>query len=242
MSNEDRETETDDAAAVPPVIAVDGPAASGKGTLARRLAEEYGFAYLDTGKLYRAVGLKVVRTGGDPEDEEAAEAAARALDPRELDDAALSGDEAATAASKVAAIEAVRAALMDFQRNFAATPPEGKKGAVLDGRDIGTVICPEAPAKLFVTADVEVRADRRHKELLNRGETSIYPRVLEELKARDERDSNRATAPLRPAEDAFVLDTTDLDAEQAYAEALRLIGEPVRAAQVAWEEAEDGLF
>ncbi|MEQ8440866.1 MAG: (d)CMP kinase [Alphaproteobacteria bacterium] len=212
------------------VIAVDGPAASGKGTLARRLATQFDFAYLDTGKLYRAVGLKVLRTGGDPEDEDAAEAAARALDVLELDDLDLSGDEAASAASKVAAQGAVRAALLDFQRTFMATPPDGKAGAVLDGRDIGTVICPDATAKLYVTADVEVRADRRHKELLNRGEASIYPRVLDDLKARDERDTNRATAPLKPAEDADVLDTTDLDADAAFAAALRLVEERVRAA------------
>lgn len=212
------------------VIAVDGPAASGKGTLARRLATQFDFAYLDTGKLYRAVGLKVLRTGGDPEDEDAAEAAARALDVLELDDPDLSGDEAASAASKVAAQRAVRAALLDFQRTFMATPPDGKAGAVLDGRDIGTVICPDATAKLYVTADVEVRADRRHKELLNRGEASIYPRVLDDLKARDERDTNRATAPLKPAEDADVLDTTDLDADAAFAAALQLVEERVRAA------------
>lgn len=224
-----------------PVIAVDGPAASGKGTLARRLARQFDFAYLDTGKLYRAVGLSVVRSGGDPEDEEAAEAAARSLDVGALDDPDLAGDDAASAASKVAAIEAVRAALLEFQRNFAATPPDAKGGAVLDGRDIGTVICPDATAKLFVTADVETRAERRHKELLNRGETSIYPRVLEDLKARDERDTNRASAPLKPAEDATVLDTTDLDADEAFAEALRIVGGPVRDAMDAQEEAESGF-
>lgn len=223
------------------VIAVDGPAASGKGTLARRLATHFGFAYLDTGKLYRAVGLKVVRSGGDAEDEEAAEAAARTLDVAELDDPALSGDEAAAAASKVGAIQGVRAALLDLQRNFAATPPEGAKGAVLDGRDIGTVICPDATAKLFVTADVEVRADRRHKELLNRGESSIYPRVLEDLKARDDRDMNRASAPLRPADDAEVLDTSALNVEQAFAEALRIVGTPVTEALDALAEDEDVL-
>jgi len=212
------------------VVAVDGPAASGKGTLARRLATQFDFAYLDTGKLYRAVGLKVLRTGGDPEDEDAAEAAARALDVTELDDPALSGDDAASAASKVAAQDAVRAALLDFQRTFAATPPEGKAGAILDGRDIGTVICPDATAKLYITADVGVRADRRHKELLNRGEASIYPRVLDDLKARDERDMNRATAPLRPADDADVLDTTELDADEAFQAALRLVGERVHDA------------
>lgn len=225
----------------PIVIAVDGPAASGKGTLARKLATQFSFAYLDTGKLYRAVGLKVVRSGGDPEDEDAAEAAARALDVSELDDPDLAGDEAASAASKVAAIPGVRAALLDFQRAFSETPPEGMEGAVLDGRDIGTVIRPDATAKLYVTADVEARADRRHKELLNRGETSIYARVLEELKARDARDMNRETAPLRPADDAVVLDTTELDVDAAFAAALNIVGGPVAEALAAKEEAENGL-
>jgi cytidylate kinase len=229
----------------PIVIAVDGPAASGKGTLARRLATQFSFAYLDTGKLYRAVGLKVLRAGGDPEDEDAAEATARSLDVSELDDPDLAGDEAASAASKVAAIDGVRAALLDFQRSFAATPPdvdgEPAEGAVLDGRDIGTVICPDATAKLFVTADVEVRADRRHKELLNRGEASIYARVLEDLKARDARDMNRETAPLRPADDAVVLDTTELDVDAAFVAALDIVGGPVAEALAAKEEAENGI-
>ncbi|HAJ21453.1 MAG TPA: (d)CMP kinase, partial [Rhodospirillaceae bacterium] len=179
------------------IIAVDGPAASGKGTVARKLATEFDFAYLDTGKLYRAVGLAVLRAGGDPEDEDAAIDAANALDLQTLEDPVLLGDEAASAASKVAAIDGVRSALLAFQRSFAAAPPEGKLGAVLDGRDIGTVICPDALVKLFVTASVDIRAQRRHKELLNRGTPSIYPRVLDELKARDARDMNRATAPLK---------------------------------------------
>lgn len=201
------------------VIAVDGPAASGKGTLARRLAAHFGYDYLDTGKLYRAVGLAVLEAGKDPADPSAAVAAAKTIDPARLDDPALGSDAAAAAASKVAAIGPVRAALKDFQIAFAARLP----GAVLDGRDIGTVICPDAPAKLFVTASVEVRAERRHKELLSRGETSIYARVLQELKERDERDTNRADAPLRPAEDAQVLDTSTLSIEEAFAEALRIV-------------------
>ncbi|MEQ8604887.1 MAG: (d)CMP kinase [Marivibrio sp.] len=213
------------------IIAIDGPAASGKGTLARRLAAHYGFAYLDTGKLYRAVGLRVLRAGGDPEDEEAAEDAARALEPIELDDPALAGDEAAGAASRVAALPAVRAALTAFQRGFAASPPEGAEGAVLDGRDIGTVICPDAPAKLFVTADVEVRADRRHKELLNRGVASIYARVLADLKERDARDADRETAPMRPADDAHILDTSALDPDAAFEAALDLVEPAVQASR-----------
>lgn len=201
------------------VIAVDGPAASGKGTLARKLAAHFGYDYLDTGKLYRAVGLAVLKAGKDPSDAEAALAAARSIDPARLDDPALSGDDAAAAASKVAAIGPVRAALKDFQLAFAGREP----GAVLDGRDIGTVICPGAPAKLFVTASVEVRAERRHKELLSRGEDSIYARVLQELKERDERDTSRADAPLRPADDAQVLDTSAMTIEEAFAEALKIV-------------------
>jgi len=201
------------------VIAVDGPAASGKGTLARKLAAHFGYDYLDTGKLYRAVGLAVLTAGKDPADAEAAVAAAQGIDPARLDDPALAGDAAAAAASKVAAIGPVRAALKDFQIAFASRQP----GAVLDGRDIGTVICPDAPAKLFVTASVEVRAERRHKELLSRREDSIYARVLQELKERDARDTTRADAPLRPADDAQVLDTSAMSIDEAFAEALRIV-------------------
>ena len=201
------------------IIALDGPAASGKGTLARRIARELGYPHLDTGKLYRAVGMAVLRQGGDPTDAAAAEAAARALDTDTLDDPELSGDDAAQAASKVSAIPAVRAALLEMQRAFAARPP----GAVLDGRDIGTVVCPEADVKLYVTASDEIRAKRRHKELLDRGKVSIYARVLQDLKERDARDSARSVAPMKPAEDAMVLDTTALDAEAAYAAAMEYI-------------------
>lgn len=205
------------------IIALDGPAASGKGTLAKRLAQHFGFAHLDTGKLYRAVGLAVLQAGADPEDAAAAERAATALTPSDLDNPALSGDDAAVAASKVAAIPAVRAALLDFQRRFAESPPDGAAGAVIDGRDIGTVVCPEAPAKLFVTAGLEIRAERRHKELLGRGETSIYARVLQDLTERDERDSNRTVSPLLAANDAIVLDTSTLDPDAAFAAALAYV-------------------
>lgn len=201
------------------IIAVDGPAASGKGTLARRIARELGYSHLDTGKLYRAVGVAVLRSGGDPTDPVAAEAAARSLDPTTLDDPELAGDEAAQAASKVSAIPAVRAALLEFQRAFAARPP----GAVLDGRDIGTVVCPNADIKLYVIASDEIRAQRRHKELLDRGKASIYARVLQDLKERDARDRSRSIAPMKAAEDAMVLDTTVLDAEAAYAAAMEYI-------------------
>lgn len=198
------------------IIAIDGPAASGKGTLARRLARYMNLAYLDTGRIYRAVGLAVLRAGSDPADPAAAEAAARNLDPAHLEDPALTGDDAAQAASKVAAIPGVRTALLGFQREFAAHPPGGRAGAVLDGRDIGTVVCPDADIKFFVTASRRVRAQRRHKELLNRGENSIYARVLQDLTERDARDSKRDVAPLTPAKDAIVLDTSDMDADAAF--------------------------
>ncbi|WP_207482107.1 (d)CMP kinase [Arenibaculum pallidiluteum] len=209
------------------VIAIDGPAASGKGTLARRVSDRLGFAHLDTGALYRAVGLLTARRGGDPADPAAAEAAARALDAQQLaelmKDPELRGDWAAQAASQVGAVPGVRAALMDFQRGFAARPPGGGAGAVLDGRDIGTVVCPDAPAKLFVTAAVDVRARRRFNELLARGVPAIYDAVLADMKERDARDSQRAVAPLRPAVDAFLLDTSSLDADAAFEAALSFI-------------------
>jgi cytidylate kinase len=175
---------------------------------------------LDTGKIYRAVGMMVVRGGGDPADESVALKAAKSLEPSTFADPELGGDIAAVAASKVAAIMSVRDLLLQFQRDFAAAPPGGLKGAVLDGRDIGTVVCPEAEIKLYVTASTDIRAERRHKELLECGESSIYARVLQDMKERDERDTNRSVAPLKPAEDAFILDTSDLDAEQAFSAAL----------------------
>lgn len=208
------------------VIAIDGPAASGKGTLSRRIAEHFDYAHLDTGALYRAVGLAVLRAGGDPADADAAAAAACALAPADdiLSDPALRDDAAAEAASKVAVVPDVRAALLEFQRRFAAHPPGGKAGAVLDGRDIGTVVCPTASVKFFVTASVEVRAERRLKELRGRGIPAIPSDVLEDMKARDARDSQRAVAPLRPADDAFVLDTSALSADQAFDAACARIG------------------
>ena len=198
------------------IIAVDGPVAAGKGTLARRLAAALRCAYLDTGSIYRAVAAKVLVAGGDPEDPATAVAAARALTSIDLlrDDLRL--ETVSQGASKVAAIPAVRAALLDFQRRFAATPPDGLEGTVLDGRDIGTVVCPDADVKFFLTASVEARALRRHKELLERGEQSIYARVLQDLRERDARDSGRATAPLRAAADAVRLDTSTMDADRAF--------------------------
>jgi cytidylate kinase len=210
------------------VIAVDGPSAAGKGTLARGLARHFGLAFLDTGLLYRAVAARVLAAGQDPSHAPAAEAAAQAIEFAELEAPELRDDAVAQAASKVAALPAVRAALLGLQRRFAAVPPPGPdgqvRGAVLDGRDIGTVVCPDAPVKLFVTASLEARAQRRHRELLARNGKSIYARVLQDMKERDERDATRNVAPLTPAPDALVLDTTALNAEAALAVAVTFVG------------------
>jgi cytidylate kinase len=205
-----------------PVIAIDGPAASGKGTIARRLGAALGFAHLDTGRLYRAVGLSVLRRGEDPADPAAAERAVQALDLSLLEDPALKSDETGAAASKVAAIPAVREALLSFQRGFAANPPGGR-GAVIDGRDIGTVICPEATVKLFVTATTEIRARRRFAELQAQGSPRTEEAVLADIRARDARDMGRTVAPLRQAPDAHLLDTSHLDIEAAVARALEIV-------------------
>lgn len=205
------------------VIAIDGPGASGKGTLARRLAAHFGYAYLDTGAMYRAVALQVLLAGADPADARAALAAARKLDAGALDDPQLRTDRVGAAASQVAAHGDVRQALMVFQRSFATNPPGNAPGAVLDGRDIGTVICPDAQVKLFVTASLEVRAHRRYLELAARGEAATEVEVLAELQTRDSRDQQRAVAPLRPAADAHLLDTTNLAIDDAFAVALAAI-------------------
>jgi cytidylate kinase len=202
----------------PAVIAVDGPAAAGKGTLARRLAAHLGLSYLDTGLLYRATGRRVLDVGADPRDAAAAEAAARGLDPVDLQRGDLRGPEADMAASAVAAQPAVRAALLDWQRNFGRT-----HGAVLDGRDIGTVVFPDAQVKLFVTASAEERARRRWLELTARGAAAEPAQVLAELRARDEQDAARAVAPMKPAEDAVLIDTTELDADAAFTRALAVV-------------------
>jgi CMP/dCMP kinase len=199
------------------IVAVDGPAAAGKGTLARRLAAHFDFAFLDTGLLYRATAWHLRQTGGDGDD--AAEAAAKRVRAADLAEPELRDEAIAQLASAVAVIPSVRAALLQFQRDFAASPPGGKSGAVLDGRDIGTVVCPDAAAKVFVTASTEERARRRVKELRERGVEAIYGTVLRDMQDRDARDSQRRTAPLRPADDAFVLDTTDLDVDAAFAAA-----------------------
>ena len=195
------------------VIAIDGPSASGKGTLAKRLAAHFGLPHLDTGLLYRAVGWISARTGRAPAD------VAAGLDARDLADPALRGDEAGQAGSRVAAIPEVRANLLKFQKEFSSRAT----GAVLDGRDIGTVVCPDAPVKLFVTASAESRAERRFQELRERGVDTIKPRVLAEMAERDRRDSERAAAPLKAAPDAWLLDTSDMDADAAFAAALAFI-------------------
>lgn len=200
------------------VIAIDGPAAAGKGTLARRVAAALGLPYLDTGLLYRAVGRRVLDRGADPHDARAAEAEARALQPEDLARGDLRGPAADIAASAVAAIPGVRAALLDFQRDFGR-----RHGAVLDGRDIGTVIFPDAPAKLFVTASPAERARRRYLELQARGVAADIAQVEAEIRDRDAQDANRPVAPLKPAADAMVLDTTALDADAAFAAAMALL-------------------
>lgn len=193
-------------------VAIDGPAAAGKGTISKAVAKHFGFAHLDTGLLYRAVGKRVL-------DGEVAVDAARSLRAEDLEVLGLRTPKVAQAASQVAVEPEVREALVDFQRAFAAR----SGGAVLDGRDIGTVICPEAAVKLFVTASPEVRAVRRHKELLETGHDAGYDSVLADVRARDERDRNRATAPLKPAEDAVILDTSHMSIEAAVAAAVGVV-------------------
>jgi CMP/dCMP kinase len=211
------------------VVAIDGPAASGKGTLARRIAERFNLAHLDTGKLYRATAFLVLQGGSDPADPAAAEAAARLVDPALLDDPRLLSEAAARVSSAVAAIPAVRAALLQFQRDFALHPPGGRRGAVLDGRDIGTAVCPDAAVKLYVTASPEVRAERRLRELQQRGEPAIYDNVLQDMTERDARDQRRRAAPLTAASDAVIVDTSGLDADQAFALASEIIARALAA-------------
>ena len=209
------------------VIAIDGPAASGKGTLARRLAAHLGFAFLDTGLLYRAVGLAVLRAGGDPADPEAAARAARALELKSLENPALRDEATAAAASQVAAIPEVRAALLDLQRQFATNPPNGAPGAVLDGRDIGTVVCPNAEVKFFITADRATRARRRWRELAAKGAAAELAAVQAEMAERDRRDAARGVAPMAQAVDAILLDTTNSDIEAVFKAALQAVEEKI---------------
>ncbi|UUR07898.1 (d)CMP kinase [Sphingomonas glaciei] len=205
-------------ATTPLVIAVDGPAASGKGTVARGLARHYGLPHLDTGKLYRAVALSLLRWGGDPDSEFAALRAVHEVAGL-MDDPELTSEMVGGIASRVSAYPAVRAALLERQREFAGSPD----GAVLDGRDIGTVIAPHAPAKLFVTASIDERARRRHAELTAAGLPVHLEEILIDLRARDERDSGRSAAPLVMADDALLLDTSAMGPDEALAEAIRLV-------------------
>ncbi|WP_024514877.1 (d)CMP kinase [Bradyrhizobium sp. Tv2a-2] len=206
------------------IIAIDGPAASGKGTLARKLAQHYGYRHLDTGVIYRAVGYALLQAGADLRDEALAVRAAMELDPDTFGNPALKSQKAGEAASVVSAIPRVREVLLDFQRRFAATPP----GAVLDGRDIGTVICPDAEVKIFVVADAKVRAHRRALEAKSRGEEADEAKILADIIQRDERDRTRASAPLKQAADAYLLDNTNLDIEAGVRAAIDIV-EAVRA-------------
>lgn len=201
------------------IIAIDGPAASGKGTLAKKLAAHYGLRHLDTGLLYRAVAQTLIAAGEPLDDPDKAGAAARVLDPARFDETVLKGHAAGEAASIVSAIPQVRAALVDLQRDFAAQPP----GAVLDGRDIGTVICPQAEVKIYVTASPETRAHRRWLEASAKAQNVNEADILADIRRRDERDRGRTVAPLKPAADALVLDTTDLDIDAAFRAAVALV-------------------
>ncbi|MGE0660790.1 MAG: (d)CMP kinase [Reyranella sp.] len=198
------------------IIALDGPSAAGKGTLARRLAGHYRLALLDTGLIYRAVAARTLADDSDLPERERAIAAARSLRADDLARPGLREEGVGAMASKVAAIPEVRLHLVDFQKNFAKHPPDGKAGAILDGRDIGTVICPNADVKIFLTASEEARAERRFQELRTGGSDTIKARVLADMRERDARDSARSAAPLVPAADAFVLDTTALSADQVF--------------------------
>jgi cytidylate kinase len=206
------------------IIAIDGPAASGKGTLGKRLAQHYGYRHLDTGVIYRAVAHALLQSGADLTNEALAIAAALALDPETFGDPLLKSQRVGEAASVVSAIPKVREVLVNFQRQFAADPP----GAVLDGRDIGTVICPDADVKIFVVADPKIRAHRRTLEARSRGEEADEATILADILARDERDQNRAVAPLKPASDAYLLDNSKLDIEAGVRAAIDIV-EAVRA-------------
>jgi len=210
------------------VVAIDGPAASGKGTIAVRLGRALGLPVLDTGLLYRAVGVLVLRAGRDPDDEVAALAAANTIDSAILEDLDLRTDAAAEAASRIAVHVSVRKALLAYQRAFAAREP----GAILDGRDIGSVVAPRAAAKLFVTASAEARARRRWAELAARGDKVSYEETLVDIRRRDDRDQGRAAAPMSVAADAVLLDTTDLSIDRAFDAARRI----VEAARARWEQ------
>ena len=207
----------------PVVIAVDGPAASGKGTLSNSLANHFDFARLDTGLIYRALGLKVLGDGTDASDKQKVILLANQLSFDDLNQENLRSEKVGAVASRVSAIPDVRAVLLKFQRDFAAHPPAEKSGVVLDGRDIGTIVCPNANFKIFLIADKDVRATRRFKELQERGLRVIYSQILRDMVDRDARDSLRSVAPLEPAKDAFVLDTSKLSVDATFAAVLRYI-------------------
>lgn len=211
------------------IIAIDGPAAAGKGTLGRRLARAYGFAYLDTGALYRAVAVAVGLAGVDPDDEASVEALAQSLDLGLADHPDLRAEQTGAIASKISRYAGVRAALHDIQTGFATKPGGDVSGAVLDGRDIGTVICPTADVKLFVTASADARAKRRLKDEQARGNMGAdYQAILADIEARDAQDASRSHAPLKPAEDAHLIDTTNLSIEAAFSRAARLVDDALK--------------
>ena len=207
----------------PVVIAVDGPAASGKGTVSNSLANHFDFARLDTGLIYRALGLKVLGDGSDASDKQKVILLANQLSFEDLNQENLRSEKVGAVASRVAAIPDVRAVLLKFQRDFTAHPPAKKSGVVLDGRDIGTIVCPNANFKIFLIADKDVRATRRFKELQERGLRAIYSQILRDIVNRDARDSLRSVAPLEPAKDAFVLDTSKLSVDATFGAALKYI-------------------
>jgi len=209
-------------------IAVDGPAGAGKGTLAKHLAEYYSFAYLDTGLLYRAIAFEMLEEGHDLADEKLAAAHARHLNPSEFKESKLRDEAVGGAASFISAYPSVRAALLEFQKTYAAHPPYGEKGSVLDGRDIGTVVLPEAQVKIFVTADLEIRAKRRFREMLERGLDTTFDAIFHEMQIRDQRDQERKISQLKPADDALILDTSNLTIEDVFQKAKEFVDEKLK--------------
>jgi cytidylate kinase len=209
------------------IITVDGPSGSGKGTLSRKIAAHYNLAFLDTGLLYRAVAEQALMAGYSPEDKEHIVDIAQNLHDVALEKEKLRSDQVAVMASKIAVIPEVRLALLHFQRDFTRNPPHGKRGAVLDGRDTGTFICPHADFKFYLTSAVEIRAERRQKELQNLAIKSIYSEVLSDMLARDKRDSEREMSPLRPAIDAYIIDTSEITSDEVFAQVIHIIDSEV---------------